>query len=305
MAVENVKIIDLANEINSGMTYPEVPAIDINKGGQWGLLPRIGGVNNDAAIHEWMNEQAYSKRDLIPIVMQVPRMFDLLANPKDWKTAVKAMVEVHAKTIDGLNASLNVETSEHELGLSGASFKEIADVKRETTSVSITLTEKYGTPFEILLDTWIRYGMMDPDLKAPLITRITAADVLPKAWTADWYTMTVLFIEPDPLYRTPIHAWLVSNLFPTSNPDITGKKDKNSGREVKEISLDLGGFAIPSTNKRVKQLAVTVLNNLKLWSVDSEDILLPTDKIEASLDAPTDDDVNYEGTRTAPLTPSA
>ena len=302
MAVENVKIVDMMNEISSDASYADMPTIDIHKGGQWGLLPRIGGINNEAAIHEWMSEQAYQKRDVIPIVLQVPRMFDLLPNSKDWKTAVKAMMEIHAKTIDGLNSSLTVDTNEHELGLSGASFKEVADVKREATSVSITVEERLGTPFEILLDTWIRYGLMDPDLKAPLITRIVSADNLPKAWTADWKTMTVLFIEPDSLYRRAVRAWLVSNLFPESNPDITGKKDKNSGRELKEISLELGGFAVPSTNKRVRQLAQSVLTNLALWTNDSEDILLPADKIDPSLDAPTDNDVNYEGTRAKPLT---
>lgn len=306
MAAENVKLVNIDNAFvnpNDAEQYSAdgVPTIDIRNGGQWGLLPRIGGVNNDTAIHEWMSEQAYQRRDLIPIVLQVPRMFDLMPNSVDWKTAVKAMIEVHAKTIDGLNSSLSVDTNEHELGLSGATFKEVANVTREASSVSITLPEKYGNPFEILLDVWIRYGLMDPDLKAALITRIIPAENLPKAWTADWYTMTVLFIEPDPLYRTPVHAWLVSNMFPTSNPDIIGKKDKQSGRDLKEINLDLGGFALPSTNKRVKQLATTILNSLELWNNDSEDILLPADKVDPTLDEATGMAIHYEGERTAPL----
>jgi len=302
MAVENVKITDMLNQITSDQSYAELPTIDIHKGGQWGLLPRIGGVNNDAAIHEWMHEQAYQKRDLIPIALQVPRMFDLLPNSADWKTAAKAMLEVHAKTIDGLNASLTVDTTEHELGLSGAVFKEVSDVKREGSSVTITLDERMGTPFETLLDVWIRYGMMDPDLKAPLITRIVPEESLPKIWTPDWYTMTAIFIEPDSLYRRAVRGWLVANLFPTSNPEITGKKNKKAGRELKEINLDLGGFAIPSTNKRIRQLSNSILQKLALWSRDSEDILLPADKVDPTLDTPTDNDVNYEGTRENPIT---
>jgi len=302
MAVDNVKFNDMMNKIYPDASYPEIASLDIHKGGQWGLLPRLGGVNNDTAIHEWMHEQAYQKRDVIPVVLQVPRMFDLLPNSKEWKTAVKSLLEVHAKTIDGLNSSLTVDVNEHELGLSGATFKEVADVKREATSVTITIDERMGIPFEILLDTWVRYGLMDPDLKAPLITRIIDAANLPPAWTADWYTVTALFIEPDVLYRQVVRAWLVSNLFPTSVPDLIGKKDKRSGRELKEMSIELGGFAIPSTNKRVRQLAQSVLTNLALWTRDSEDILLPADKVDPTLNSPTDNDVNYEGTREKPLT---
>jgi len=304
MPSENVKLVNVNNEYvdaNDTDQYSanDIPTIDLRLGGQWGLLPRIGGVSAEKPIHEWMHEQAYLKRDIIPIVLEVPRMFDLMPNSKDWKEAIKAMLEVHAKTIDGLNSSLTVDTTEHELGLSGATFKEISDVKREATSVSITLQEKYGIPFEILLDVWIRYGMMDPDLKAPLITRIASADQLPKAWTADWYSMSAIFIEPDVMYRKPIHSWLVSNMFPTSNPDIIGKKDKNSGRELKEISLELGGFAVPHTNKRVHKLATATIEQLELWSKDPEEILLPVESVDPSIASTPDEAIYYEGVKSA------
>jgi len=148
------------------------------------------------------------KRDVIPVVLQVPKGFGLLPNKDAWKEAVKALFEVHAKTIEGLNSSLTVEHQEHQLGLSGATMREPGNVNREATSITLGgVLERYGNPFEILLDVWVRYLMMDPDLKAPLITRVVDADALPKAWTSEWYSCTVLFIEPDPLYRTVIHAW--------------------------------------------------------------------------------------------------
>ena len=288
-----------SSNIDGDTFYAEdIPTIDIRYGGQWGALPRIGGVDSDKPIHEWMHEQAYLRRDIIPIVLQTPRGFSLLPNAEDWNEAVKALFEVHAKTIEGLNSSLTVEHAEHVLGMSGATMREVANVNREATSVNLGgILERYGNPFEILLDVWIRYMMMDPDHKVPLITRVAAPDTLPKAWTAEWYSCTVIFIEPDPLYRTPVHAWFVSNLYPSGNPDIVGSKDKSTGRAVKEISIDMGGFALPHTNKRVKALASKILNNFKLWEKDPEDILLPADKVQTDIENVNDMNIYYDGVK--------
>jgi len=296
--VDTTYLKDQGGSADVGYYLDNVPTIDIRYGGQWGALPRIGGLDNNKPIHEWMHEQAYLKRDVIPVVLQVPRGFTLLPNGKEWKEAVKALFEVHSKTIEGLNSSLTVEHQEHALGLSGATIREPGNVNREATAITLGgITERYGNPFEILLDVWIRYLIMDPDLKAPLITRVAKSTDLPEAWTSEWYTCTVMFIEPDPLYRKPVHAWLVSNLYPSANPDIIGKKDKTAGRELKELSLDMGGFALPPTNVRVRNLAANVLNNLKLWEKNPEDILLPADTVDNEISQVGDLNIYYDGVK--------
>lgn len=295
-----VKTVNLGNDyLNPADTNQYVgdglPTIDIRHGGQWGALPIVGGIDSGKSINEWMHEQKYQRRPFIPILISAPKMFDLLPNAEAWKSAVKAMIEVHAKTITGIDTSLTVETAEADLGISGAKFKEYVKVTRASTNIAITLEEKVGNPFEILLDVWIRYGMEDPELGAPLITRITSKDKLPSIWSPEWTTMTVLFIEPDVFLRKPVHSWLVSNQFPTSNPDIIGAKDKMASREFKNISLELGGFAIPHTNKRVKKLAQVVLNNLELWNKDPEDMLLPSDTIDPTIADIDNVNIYYDG----------
>ena len=303
--VSNTRLVSVngsmlkAGKSNNEFYYAEdLPTMDIRYGGQWGALPRIGGVDSGKPIHEWMHEQSYLRRDVIPIVLQVPKGFSLLPNKKDWEEAIKALFEVHAKTIEGLNSSLTVEHAEHVLGMSGATMREIGNVSREATSITLGgIQERYGNPFEILLDVWIRYMMMDPDHKAPLVTRVAEESALPKAWTAEWYSCTVMFIEPDPLYKIPVHAWLVSNLYPSGNPDIVGSKDKTAGRAIKEISIDMGGFALPHTNIRVKDLATKIMGNLKLWEKDPEDILLPADKVQTDISNTTSKNIYYDGVK--------
>jgi len=220
-------------------------------------------------------------------------MFDLLPNSEYWHAAAKALFEVHARVIEGLNASLTVETAERELGIEGAKQKEPVNVTREETNVSLTLDEKQNIPIEILIDTVIRYGMQDPDTKYPLITTLQGAEGI-DVYTAEWYTWTVLFIEPDVLLRRPVHAWLVSNLFPTSLPEVIGKKDKKESKTMKEMTIEFGGIALPPTNRNVMSLAATILDSLKLYTKTPDEILLPADKISSVL-TNLEDSVYYNG----------
>ena len=260
-----------------------IQSLSLRHGGQFGYLPMIGGKDNAGnPIHEWMYNQSYVRRDVIPVVLQTPRFFDLLPNSDTWHQMCKALIEVHAQTIEGLNSSLTVEAAEREAGLEGAAFEEPTNVTREQTKISITVQERYGIPVEIFLDTWIRYGIMDPDTKAPLVSTLKGAEGI-DVYTHEWYTMTVLFIEPDILNRRAIHAWLVSNMFPHGNPDIIGKREKKAAKETKDITIEFGGFALPTTNVRVMEMANRVLNNLSLYTKTPDDILLPATDVASSL----------------------
>jgi len=260
-----------------------LPTYDLRYGGQFGYMPIIGGVDKSGKpIHEWMYNQPYLRRDLIVIVLQTPRMFDLFPNASYWHGAIKALWEVHFKTIDGLNSSLTAEFAESEMGLSGASLEDVSNVEREKINLSASIDEKYGNPVEVLLDVWMRYGMMDPDTKDPLISRLDPNNKI-GAYTPEWKTCTLLAIEPDVLNQRPIHAWLVSNVMPKANPEIIGKKDKKSSRELKNMTIDFTGFALPPTNARVMELASKILENLKLYTKTPNDILLPANDIASNL----------------------
>jgi len=283
---QNVSTVDLKLKDPKGQETSiwstNLPTLDIREGGQWGYLPIIGDIRNNKVIHAYMYNQRYIKRDIIPVVLQTPRLFDLLPNPDDWKKAYVAFWERQCRVIEGLNASLAVETTETDLGIEGAKFKEPTNVTREETNVSTTADEKYGIPIEIMIDVIIRYGIMDPDLKVPLITTLPGAEGI-DVYTAEWYSGTVLFIEPDVLQRKVIHAWLVSNLFPTSNPEITGKKDKKSAKEAKEITIEWGGLALPPTNVNVINLAQKILNSMQLWTITPDKIQVPANDVDSAL----------------------
>ena len=282
---------------NSGLdtTKYGTPASNLLKGGQWGYLPMLGGKDGDNVKHSWMADQAYIRRDVIPIVLQVPKGFELLPNSNYFIKACIALFEKHARTIDGLDSSLTVNTGEHELGLEGGKYQEPTNVTVAESNVSISLTEKYGQAVKNLLDVWVRYLIMDPQTKSPLISRylkagekgalnINGVNLNNNVWSTEYYTMTVLFIEPDILNARVVNAWLVSNMFPKSVPNITGKKDKKADKEVEELSIEFGGFALHSRNSHVRKLAQDILDKLKLYELTNDNILPMTDKVDSKLE---------------------
>jgi len=270
----------------------DVAASNLLKGGQWGHLPLIGSPDQQ---HEWMADQAYIRRDIIPIVLQAPKGFELMGDiGKKFVYMTKALFEKHARTIEGLDSSITVNSGEHELGLEGAKYREPVNVTVAESNVTISLTEKYGQAVKNFLDIWIRYLIMDPDTKGPLISKnlqytdknsvaINGFELNKGVWSTEYYTATVLFIEPDILYSRVVNAWLVSNLYPTSVPNIIGKKDKKADKEIEELSIEFGGFAMHSRNPNVRKLATKVLQGLNLFKLTNESINIQASGVDSVL----------------------
>ncbi len=300
----NESAYNIVNEDNAGLYG--IPSSNLLKGGQWGFLPLIG---DDKNRHAWMADQAYIRRDIIPIVLQVPKGFELLPNGEYFKLAAKALIEKHARTIEGLDSSLTVNVGEHDLGLDGATYQEPVNVTRAASNVTISLTEKYGQAVKNLLDVWIRFLIMDPDTKQPLIAQWLKSDgdngllidngsievpLNKNVWSTEYYTMTCLFIEPDILNARVNNAWLVSNMFPRAVPNIIGKKDKKADKEIEELSIELGGFAIHSSNLNVRKLAQDFLDKLQLYKLTNDYILPPAKEVDPTLES--DKDIYFEQT---------
>lgn len=212
---------------NSGFfNGTQIPYSNPKSGGQFGWATNP---------EEWLGTQAYMPRNLIPIVLETPRFFEKMSNPDYWIAAWKLYFEKHCRVIEGLKATLTVESAEHAFGSAGEVFHEIVDVKRERSTLSTTATEKYGNVWQTFWEKVITYGGMDPETKTPLIA--TMADV-PGDWLADWYTGTIAFIEPDPLMKRVNRCWIQTNIFPQGTGPIEGKMDKTSALSVKELNLE-------------------------------------------------------------------
>jgi len=90
--------------------------------------------------------QAYVSRPVVCILLEAPKMFSVMPDSQKWISSLKALFELHARSIDGLNAGIKVDTEEHPVGGAGEQQQEIVNVTRERTQPKFTFIEKYGRP---------------------------------------------------------------------------------------------------------------------------------------------------------------
>lgn len=181
----------------------------------------------------------YVRRNLIVKVLQAPRGFQFLDNPDAYYRALKGIVEMHAQTWDGFNRTLTVNSVEG--AVSGASEVQHtpSNVTRQRSDPTMTIREKYGRPVQRFFESWITELIMDPDSKVPgIATRANRpSDLLP-----DIYSMTICAFEPDPSFTKVNSAWIITNMYPTTAGDFTGRRDKTADGEELMLSIPFTGI---------------------------------------------------------------
>jgi len=267
------------------------PVLDLTFGGQNGRNAAIGrsdGTNNYA---EWISNQAYVRQNIIPIVLAYPKAYDLLDEPAKTKMidTYNALMTIHPMSIEGLQSGLSVEFAEHAIGAAGEMQHEITKTSRAVSTLSMNFNEKAGKAIQKFIDWNIRYLYSDPDVEKPLISNLydfgtggnTGAAGM---YTPDFYTGTVLYIEPDVTQQHVNDSWLMSNIMFKGNGDRTGKRDIHSARETLDLSIECTGLTM--SNENVDMLADTMLKQLNvLVSNPTVAMTLPQGAQETSLAA--------------------
>lgn len=239
----------------AGQDGINAPMLDIKNGGQHGWSPNLA---------EYTSNQAYVSSPLVCILLEAPKMFKAMPDSEKWVASLKALFELHARSIEGFNAGLKVDVEEHPVGGAGEQQQEFVNVTRERSQPKFTFIEKYGRPIQTFLDYWIRYGMMDPDTKFALLGTRNNAEV--KDLLADWYSATCLFMVPDRLHKNVDKAWITTNMFPLSNGDITAKRDLTTSQEM--LTLDIEFAGISQYGMGVKQFAQGILESINIQNAD-------------------------------------
>lgn len=240
-----------STEVNAGVS----PALDLNYGGMMGVTPRYGFYDEKANKYygEWISATPYVRENVLPVLLTHPKFMDWLPNRERWLGMCKAVFETEAQSIAGLKGAINVDTDSTSVGGAGAQFEVPTNVTLEQTSLSYTFKERMGRPFNKFFSFWIEYGIMDPHTKVAkavkfledptqLVDPRTGEEI--KMYTPDFYTATVLFIEPSNNNTTVEKAWLVFNIFPKSAGAFEGSRDITTAKSTEEITIDFAGIGI-------------------------------------------------------------
>jgi hypothetical protein len=228
--------------------------LDLSYGGQQGYAPNLV---------EIVSNQAYIRKNLICILLEAPKFFQLMPDPAKWVQSLKALFELHCRTIEGFNAGLTVDFDEHNVGGAGEMQQEVTDVKRARSEPVFGFVEKYGMPIQTFLYYWITYGMMDPDTKYALAGTLSQP---PSDMLLDWYTATALFIEPDPTHTKVMKSWVTTNMMPKGTGEIIGKRDLTAASEVLQLSVEFTGISQFGLGTNV--FAQNILNTLNLTNAN-------------------------------------
>lgn len=229
----------------------KAPMLDLKNGGQMGFAPDFS---------QYISTQSYIRRNMFCLLLEAPKGFKFLQDGESYIATLKALVELHASTIDGLSSGLSVQTSETPVGGSGQVMEHVTNVTEEVSKPSFGFVEKYGMPVSNFFRQWITMLLMDPYTKTANIN--TLAGGKPTDMLADIYSATMIFIETDPTHSKVQKAWLCTNMFPKSNGEVTGKRDLTSAGE--EVTHSIEFSALTQTGVGVIQLAQQLLDGISI-----------------------------------------
>jgi hypothetical protein len=229
------------------------PMLDLTYGGMMGYTPELA---------EWVSNQTYVRKNLICILIEAPTGFQQLPNPNVWVQTLRSLVELHAQSIEGLNAGLEVEFASNPVGGSGQVQEDFTDVKETVSNVTFRWNEKYGMPVANFFRGWITNLMMDPNSKIANMFTIANAGSAPRDQLSDVTSATMLFIEPDPTFNAVVKSWLVTNMMPKSTGEITGRRDLTQAAEP--VTYDIPFTGITQFGNGVDLFAQTILDTISI-----------------------------------------
>lgn len=235
--------------------YTNAPMVDLRNGAQNGPMTDIAS---------YVSNAAYVRRHLIPLLLEAPRGFQDLENGDLYVATLKALVETHLQSVEGLNKGLTVEVTETAVGGAGEQQEDFTNVTRARSEPSFLWIEKYGMPITTFLQQWITSLIMDPQTKYPTV--IANGIRSPRDLLPDYYGMTCIFIEPDPTHQKVMKAWLCTNMFPKATGDIIGRRDLTSASE--RLELNIAFTALTQVGFGVDAFAQSLLDKMNLTGMN-------------------------------------
>lgn len=229
--------------------------LDLRYGGQMGYAPQLNQI---------ISNQPYISRPLIALLIEAPLGFNDLPNPQYWIETLRSLVELRALKITGLASSLEVAVEDTSpVGGAGEMHQDFTNVTRERSNPQFTWQEAYGLPVKSFLEGWVTNLMMDPNSKVANVSTLKDAAARPNAMLADYYGMTVAFIEPDPTHTKVMKSWLSTNMFPTGRlATVEGQRDLTQAGQ--QLAYDITFSAITQVGLGVDYYCQQLLDNINI-----------------------------------------
>jgi hypothetical protein len=237
MARLDTSIITAADKLYAGRN----PTLDLTRGGQFGYAP---------VYDEWLNNQAYVRRNARVILLQAPKLFANRTNGTKLVQHLKALLEVHPKIVTGFDFGLTLNTAPHPLGASGQMQQEPTKTVRAESSPTLIYQSKIGRPEQRLFSFWI-HSILDPNttfssaLYSTDINPTAVGEILDGKFYADQYAATILVFEPNQSFTHVEKAAIVHNFYPLTTGPITLESNPVDDLQLEELQINFAGIVEP------------------------------------------------------------
>jgi hypothetical protein len=217
------------------------PTLDLSVGGQFGYAPRY---------HEWLNNQAYIRRNARAYLLSPPKLFQSLTNGAEWVRQLKALIEVHPRDIAGFDFGLTVNVATHDVGAGGQQQQEPVKTVRATSEPVFSYQSRAGRPEQRLFKSWIEM-ILDPNttyssaLYRSDITGLSRTDIDSGKFFADQYAATILVFEPNHSFTHVEKACIVHNFYPLTTGPIVMESHPVDDLQLEELQINFAGIIDP------------------------------------------------------------
>lgn len=273
MAKKQSNVVMTANDSFTQRTYGPVTNMAIP--GQEGYIPNY---------EYWHAAAEYVRPPVIPFLMEAPDAFQILDNPERLVATLKALMEVHARTIQGLDQSLEVEFSTTPFGGAGEQMETVAKVKRAQSQPQYDWVERIGKPITKFWNYYILNILGNPDSNVP--AAVSRGQQKPYGMYPDFTAFTMMFVQADRTQRWVDHAWLCSNMMPKSGAKIEGSRDITETPQG--VTVSIAFTCLQQVGAGVDALAQTMLNQANQTGLDPNNRRAWLRSIEADVKSRTD-----------------
>jgi hypothetical protein len=235
-------------------------------------------------------------------LLEAPRFFQYAKDPRQLVRGLKALIENHVRTIDGLQQTVQVDTADAPWGGSGEAIQVGTNVTRARSNPSLGCWELQGRAIQRFLRWWITYGIADENTKVPRI--VAEGNVPVEKYDATFYGATVLFIEPDPTFQDVVSAYLCTNMFPLSTGPWESRKDAAQIGQNLDLSIEFAAMTdvsegvIAYARELFQRMNIRGMNpnSSRTWTEGiSADVQSATNGLRQQLEQSASNRVTYNG----------
>lgn len=249
-----------------------VAPVDPMMGAQFGFMPNF---------RDTPSSTLYARKPMISIMLAYPLFLDALPGGDILKQHFKVIHEEHPLSIEGINMTMTPDYQKVAHGGAGQQLSHLTNMMLAESAPSFSFQERAGKLYTFFYDYWFRMGGMNPETKFSEMVHAIERSQLPDMPLENWFSMSMLHIEPNPFGTKVIEAAITHNMMPASGVPREMTRNLPEGDTTLQFSMEY--TAVTESNAAVRAIAQEYLDTVSLYGVSPNNRQASFDSIHPDL----------------------